>query len=93
MNCPFGEGAIAVPLRNIQAAHPDTIIGSYPKYENGKFSTELVISARDEEKLLAAESAVKEMVANIASRIRPIEMLSIYASCRKYKSNCCAEGV
>ncbi|MBW8672701.1 molybdopterin-binding protein, partial [Klebsiella pneumoniae] len=30
VNCPFGEGTIAIPLRDIQAAHPDTIIGSYP---------------------------------------------------------------
>jgi molybdenum cofactor synthesis domain-containing protein len=67
VNCPFGEGAIAVPLREIQAAHPDTIIGSYPKYENQRFSTELVIRARDSEKLIAAEAAVKEMVAQIAS--------------------------
>lgn len=65
VNCPFGEGSIAIPLGNIQAAHPDTIIGSYPKYENGKFSTELVIRARDIEKLAAAESAVKAMVAAI----------------------------
>ncbi|ATU91379.1 competence/damage-inducible protein A [Phyllobacterium zundukense] len=69
VNCPFGEGAIAVPLRDIQAAHPDTIIGSYPKYENGKFSTELVIRARDAEKLIAAETAVKNMVEQIASAI------------------------
>lgn len=67
VNCPFGEGAIAVPLRDIQAAHPETIIGSYPKYENGKFSTELVIRARDAEKLIAAEAAVKDMVEKIAA--------------------------
>ncbi|MGH7003316.1 MAG: competence/damage-inducible protein A, partial [Alphaproteobacteria bacterium] len=65
VNCPFGEGAIAVALGAIQSAHPDTIIGSSPKYENGKFSTELVIRARSSEKLTAAEDAVKTMVANI----------------------------
>jgi molybdenum cofactor synthesis domain-containing protein len=65
VNCPFGEGAIAIPLGKIQSTHPDTIIGSYPKYENGKFSTELVIRARDNEKLTAAAEAVKTMIANI----------------------------
>src|SRR5690606_18810942 len=30
--CPFGEGLIGGPLAEIQKAHPDTIIGSYPKY-------------------------------------------------------------
>jgi molybdenum cofactor synthesis domain-containing protein len=67
VHCPYGEGAIAIPLGEIQAAHPDTIIGSYPKYENGKFSTELVIRARDQEKLDAAELAVTNMLANIAA--------------------------
>jgi molybdenum cofactor synthesis domain-containing protein len=67
LNCPFGEGAIAVALREIQAAHPETIIGSYPKYENNRFSTELVIRARDEQKLIAAETAVKKMVEQIAA--------------------------
>lgn len=65
VNCPFGEGAIAIPLGKIQSAHPDTIIGSYPKYENGRFSTELVIRSRDNEKLTAAAEAVKTMIANI----------------------------
>lgn len=66
VNCPYGEGAIAVPLREIQTAYPDTIIGSYPKYENGKFATELVIRARDEQRLAAAEAAVRQMVTDIA---------------------------
>jgi molybdenum cofactor synthesis domain-containing protein len=66
VHCPYGEGAIAVPLREIQTAYPDTIIGSYPKYENGKFATELVIRARDEQRLDAAEAAVRQMVTDIA---------------------------
>ena len=32
IHCPFGEGVIGGPLGEIQKAHPDTIIGSYPKY-------------------------------------------------------------
>ncbi|MEK1889354.1 MAG: competence/damage-inducible protein A [Phyllobacterium sp.] len=67
VNCPFGEGTIATALRDIQAAHPDTIIGSYPKYENDRFSTELVIRARDEAKLVAAETAVRKMVEGLSA--------------------------
>ncbi|NTS31399.1 molybdenum cofactor synthesis domain-containing protein [Phyllobacterium sp. YR620] len=67
VNCPFGEGTIATALRDIQAAHPDTIIGSYPKYENDRFSTELVIRARDKEKLIAAETAVRNMVEGLSA--------------------------
>lgn len=64
--CPFGEGVIGIPLREVQEAHPDTIIGSYPKFENGRFSTELVVRARDEEKLQAAATAVEQMLKHIA---------------------------
>lgn len=63
--CPFGEGVIGIPLREVQETHPETIIGSYPKFENGKFSTELVVRARDEEKLAAAAAAVEKMLADI----------------------------
>lgn len=63
--CPFGEGVIGIPLRDVQDAHPDTIIGSYPKFEEGKFSTELVVRARDEQKMEAAAIAVEKMLADI----------------------------
>src|SRR3954453_12872196 len=39
--CPFGEGLIGRVLADIQKGHPDTIIGSYPKYLDGSFCTEL----------------------------------------------------
>ena len=60
--CPFGEGLIGGPLSEIQRAHPDTIIGSYPKYQDGAFWTELVVRARSQEALDAAASAVQSMV-------------------------------
>lgn len=63
--CPFGEGVIGIPLREVQDAHPDTVIGSYPKFEEGKFSTELVVRARDEEKLDTAAAAIEKMLADI----------------------------
>ena len=46
VHCPFGEGVIGGPLGEIQKAHPDTIIGSYPKYRDGTFWTELVVRSR-----------------------------------------------
>ena len=46
VHCPFGEGVIGGPLAEIQKAHPDTIIGSYPKYQDGAFWTELVVRSR-----------------------------------------------
>ncbi|WP_420962384.1 competence/damage-inducible protein A [Brucella sp. IR073] len=68
VQCPFGEGVIGEPLRAIQKAHPDTVIGSYPRYEEGRFSTELVVRSRDEEKLAAAVAAVEEMVARLKAQ-------------------------
>jgi molybdenum cofactor synthesis domain-containing protein len=65
---PFGEGIVGAPLGEIQKAHPDTIIGSYPRMmENGRFATEIVIRARDEGKLAAAEDAVQELLARLAA--------------------------
>jgi molybdenum cofactor synthesis domain-containing protein len=66
VQCPFGEGTIGGPLAEIQKAHPDTIIGSYPKYLDGKFWTELVVRARDAAALEAARTEVEAMVAGLA---------------------------
>ncbi|MGE3306070.1 MAG: competence/damage-inducible protein A [Rhizobiaceae bacterium] len=63
--CPHGEGTIGGPLAEVQKAHPDTIIGSYPKYLDGKFWTELVVRARTPEALAAGKAAVEAMLAGI----------------------------
>lgn len=63
--CPFGEGDIGILLGAVQKAHPDTSIGSYPKYDGQRFSTELVVRARDEAVLDAAFSAVEAMIADL----------------------------
>lgn len=63
VHCPHGEGTIGSALAAIQADHPDTIIGSYPKFADGKFWTELVVRARARDKLEAARAAVEAMVA------------------------------
>ncbi len=60
------EGDIGGPLRAIAKAHPDTIIGSYPFIdEEQQPNTNLVVRSRDQDKLSAAMSAVKEMLANL----------------------------
>ena len=51
---------------DIANAHPDTIIGSYPfQDEDKKPNTNLVVRSRDPEKLAAAMTAVKEMLAGL----------------------------
>lgn len=64
--CPFGEGDIGTLLGDVQKAHPLTSIGSYPKYDGQRFSTELVVRARDEQTLEAAADAVLAMIASLA---------------------------
>lgn len=56
------EGDVAEPLREIQARFPETLIGSYPFFEDvGRFGTRVVVRARDEALLAEAEAAVTEM--------------------------------
>jgi molybdenum cofactor synthesis domain-containing protein len=60
------EGDIGGPLRAIAAAHPDTIIGSYPFLDDEKKpNTNLVVRSRDPAKLQEAMSAVKQMLAEL----------------------------
>ncbi|MBX3568372.1 MAG: competence/damage-inducible protein A [Rhizobiaceae bacterium] len=66
VQCPHGEGVIGGPLGDIQKANPETIIGSYPKYGDGKFWTELVVRSRSPEALEVARSAVEAMVAGLS---------------------------
>ena len=62
---PYGEGDIGTPLTAIQKAHPETSIGSYPKYDGQRFSTEIVVRARDAGVLKAAADAVAAMIETI----------------------------
>ncbi|MCU0831701.1 MAG: competence/damage-inducible protein A [Rhizobiaceae bacterium] len=62
VSCPLGEGTIGGPLGDIQKANPDTILGSYPKHLDGRFWTELVVRARDAERLEVVRAQVESMV-------------------------------
>lgn len=68
VHCPFGEGVIGGPLGDIQAKYPDTIIGSYPKYLDGTFWTELVVRSRSQEML---EQATKDVQAMVDALVQP----------------------
>jgi len=62
----MGEGRIAKPLADVQKAFPDVSIGSYPTFEpEVGFTTVLVMRSRDEERLTAAEAAVKAMLDDV----------------------------
>jgi molybdenum cofactor synthesis domain-containing protein len=65
VECRFGEGTIGGPLAEIQKNHPDTIIGSYPKYLDGKFWTELVVRSRTQGAVDKARAAIEAMLAGL----------------------------
>ncbi|WP_107675674.1 competence/damage-inducible protein A [Agrobacterium sp. LAD9] len=67
---PYGEGDIGTPLTAIQKEHPETSIGSYPKYDGQRFSTEIVVRARDAGVLKAATEAVAAMIETISQEKR-----------------------
>ncbi|WP_420414677.1 competence/damage-inducible protein A [Roseibium sp.] len=56
------ESRIAEQLATIQDTHPQTLIGSYPKAIDGKFTTQIVIRSRDEIVLAAAVQDVARAV-------------------------------
>ena len=66
VNCRFGEGDIGGPLTEVAKAHPDTNIGSYPRFDGKSFSTEIVVRGRDAEAVAAAAAAVEVMLAEVA---------------------------
>ncbi len=68
VHCPYGEGTIGTLLGDIQKLHAETIIGSYPKYDGGRFWTELVIRARSADALEAGRAAVQAMVDGLAAK-------------------------
>jgi molybdenum cofactor synthesis domain-containing protein len=68
--CPLPEGVIGVPLGEIQKEHPDTIIGSYPKFLDGRFWTDLVVRARTPEALESGRVAIAAMIERLSQPAR-----------------------
>ena len=67
ITCPLGEGDIGGPLGEIQKRHPGTAIGSYPKFDGQRYSTELVIRSRDAAAIEAARVEVEAMIATVSA--------------------------
>ncbi len=54
----LGEGDVAKRLKEIQLAHGDVMIGSYPYEREGRFATNVVVRSRDEVAMNAAADEV-----------------------------------
>jgi molybdenum cofactor synthesis domain-containing protein len=65
------EGRYGDALAAIAAAHPETIIGSYPSFADCKFKNQIVVRGRDGEKVAAARRAIEAMLAAIRDEAKP----------------------
>ena len=63
------EGDVGTELGVIAKAHPETIIGSYPFFDARGPNTNIVVRARDPQKLAAAKAAVERMLTEIRARL------------------------
>jgi molybdenum cofactor synthesis domain-containing protein len=64
------EGDVGTELGAIAKAHPETIIGSYPFFDEKLGpNTNIVVRARDPEKLKAVKKAVEEMLVTVHKQI------------------------
>jgi molybdenum cofactor synthesis domain-containing protein len=65
------EGDVGTELGAIAKAHPDVTIGSYPFFDDKLGpNTNIVVRARDPQKLTAARAAVEAMLAQVRETIR-----------------------
>lgn len=58
IDSPYPEGTIGDDLGKIQLTHPQTAIGSYPRYHEGKYSTQIIVRSRDKAAIDAAADDV-----------------------------------
>jgi molybdenum cofactor synthesis domain-containing protein len=63
------EGDIGTPLSEIAKAHPDTMIGSYPFFDEARGpNTNIVVRSRDPATLASAKAAVEAMLVRLKER-------------------------
>jgi|SRR3974390_3216639 len=64
------EGDVGTELGAIAKAHPDTIIGSYPFFDEKLGpNTNIVVRSRDAEKLAAAKAAIEGMLVAVKAQL------------------------
>ena len=64
------EGDVGTELGVIAKAYPETIIGSYPFFDEKLGpNTNIVVRARDPEKLAAVKAAVEDMLVTVHAQL------------------------
>jgi molybdenum cofactor synthesis domain-containing protein len=64
------EGDVGTELGEIAKANPETSIGSYPFFDDKGPNTNIVVRARDPQKLTAAKAAVEAMLVQVREAMR-----------------------
>ena len=67
IDSPYPEGTIGTRLAEIQKNHPETAIGSYPRYDGNVYSNQIVIRSRNEAAIEAAAGDVESMFQELAA--------------------------
>lgn len=62
IDCDMPEGTIGGPLAEIQNRHGAVAIGSYPRFDGGRYSTQIVVRGRDREVIEAACDDIRRML-------------------------------
>lgn len=62
VECSHGEGTIGDGLGEIQKQHPNTSIGSYPKFDGQTYSTQIVVRSRSQDDVDRAVLDVEKML-------------------------------
>ena len=70
VDCPYGEGTIGGPLGEIQENHPDTMIGSYPQFKDGSYSTQIVVRSKDINAIAAAKLEIEILLDRLSKNRR-----------------------
>jgi molybdenum cofactor synthesis domain-containing protein len=63
------EGDVGTALGEVAKAFPETIIGSYPFFDEKGPNTNIVVRSRDPEKLVAGRQAVEEMLKKVKAEL------------------------
>ncbi len=71
VTAPVPEGILGGPLADLQAAHPDVEIGSYPFNKDGIHGASVVMRGRDADRLDAVAKAARDMIRGLGAE--PLE--------------------
>jgi molybdenum cofactor synthesis domain-containing protein len=68
ISAEIAEGTVAPGLADIQKAHPDIAIGSYPWYGSAGFGVQLVARGRDAQKVEAVAKAIEVLLKELGAK-------------------------